>query len=205
MVVALSLDVGRWQFLLFVGLRKGLSALWPVVLPPVDSHCEADRGFLLWPLLLLVFLFVTEQRYPSACVVATSYDSRAELIEKYREFPAILEQLQAIALERRSSPSSPSRLGDIRVVHNVNACNIAAALGPPPSSASKSFVIADATAAAETVPAGPFDAVYFNHPHSGVEDCTRHSALLVHFFFSAEQFLAPVRCSFPVLRVRSLR
>eukprot|EP00388_Colpodella_angusta_P008248 GDKJ01022687.1.p1 GENE.GDKJ01022687.1~~GDKJ01022687.1.p1 ORF type:complete len:431 (+),score=72.64 GDKJ01022687.1:22-1293(+) len=85
-------------------------------------------------------------------VVSSSYDSAAELNQKYPETAKYIEAMQAN--EKFS------------VLHRINAWNLK-----------------------ESFPDEKFDAVIWNHPHVGIEDCALHRRVLAHFIFSASEIL----------------
>lgn len=93
-------------------------------------------------------------------LVATSYDSYDELVEKYPESTRICTQLRELGA---------------RVLHRIDATNLQVSL--------ENAVNAKETAVA------PFDVIVFNHPHCGEENVKRHQSLLSHFYTSALQIL----------------
>jgi hypothetical protein len=94
-------------------------------------------------------------------IVATSFDSHAQVLSKYPESKALLSRLESNKA--------------VKVIHGVDACDLG---GPSPTSR-------------QVQELGPYDLVLFNFPHTGTEDFRRHQALLAHFFDSSKSILSP--------------
>lgn len=124
-------------------------------------------------------------------LVATSYDSYDELVDKYPESARIVTQL---------------RDANALVLHRIDATNLRASLAIASTAASSepsastdeseralagttNTSIKECDDIASTVATEPFDAIIFNHPHCGEENVRRHQSLLSHFYASALELL----------------
>uniref|UniRef100_K3WT47 C2H2-type domain-containing protein n=1 Tax=Globisporangium ultimum (strain ATCC 200006 / CBS 805.95 / DAOM BR144) TaxID=431595 RepID=K3WT47_GLOUD len=103
-------------------------------------------------------------------LVATSYDSYDELVEKYPESARICSQLRELGAQ---------------VLHRVDATNLAVSL----ANAVLESRDDDEASSRSVTTQKAFDLIVFNHPHCGEENVKRHQSLLSHFFSSALQIL----------------
>ncbi|KAI9032230.1 hypothetical protein DFJ74DRAFT_326941 [Hyaloraphidium curvatum] len=96
-------------------------------------------------------------------LVATSFDTRAQVVSKYHDSRVLLASLdqacEAASLRIGVPPDSDDAS---RVMHEVNAWDLDSVF-----------------------PRTRFDRIAWNHPHLGTEDFRLHRCLLAHFFRSA--------------------
>ncbi|KAF1328493.1 Zn-finger protein, partial [Globisporangium splendens] len=104
-------------------------------------------------------------------LVATSYDSYDELIEKYPESARICSQLREMG---------------VQVLHRVDATNLAVSLE---NAVHETHDDDDEASSPSSTKPKMFDLIVFNHPHCGEENVKRHQSLLSHFYKSALQIL----------------
>lgn len=93
-------------------------------------------------------------------LIATSFDTREEVISKYPESLQILEKLFKLG------EVDPSNLLQVNTVHRVDATRISQTLA-------YASLLAD------------LDEITFCHPHIGSENIQKNSALVAHFLDSA--------------------
>jgi hypothetical protein len=92
-------------------------------------------------------------------IVATSFDSHAEVVRKYPEVEGLLRGWK--------------KTGEVRVIHGIDATQ---------------DLQSQIAARGEEV-LGPFDTVIFNFPHLGVEDARLHGVMVAHVMSRARDLL----------------
>ncbi|KAJ3284212.1 hypothetical protein HDU79_008403 [Rhizoclosmatium sp. JEL0117] len=103
-------------------------------------------------------------------ILATSFDSRDQLLRKYLEFKDIEKNLAKFS-------------NNVKLLHQINAWELP-----------KYFKAADEAIPRWTLGQRPdgsvgFDTVAWNHPHLGTEDFRLHRFLMAHFFHSVSSVL----------------
>ncbi|KAJ3211564.1 hypothetical protein HDU82_005602 [Entophlyctis luteolus] len=113
----------------------------------------------------------------SVRILATSFDSRDQLLRKYLEFKDIERALLKFA-------------ANVKLLHQVNAWELASTFVPSDSDSVSSVPPADRWTCGQR-PDGTvgFDTVAWNHPHLGTEDFRLHRFLMAHFFSSVSSVL----------------
>ena len=130
-------------------------------------------------------------------LIVTGIDSHDELIQKYKDAPFFLRQLQAMNKTNPNGSQTNRFPVDIEIVHGINAIVDTT----DRKHATNHYDGADKGGSAEAIQSTLIkstrlnekfkfksDHVIFNHPHLGREDAELHSRLLCHLLHSAAQF-----------------
>lgn len=101
------------------------------------------------------FTRALREHLPDIDVVATSFDSRSELVEKYRDVRSLLQKWTREQEEGKS----------IQILHGIDAtCDLRSQLRESGGDVANQV----------------FDTVVFNFPHLGVEDARLHGLMIAH-------------------------